>query len=410
MFSMVHKSPHANRKRMIAGVYSKTTLHSSPEIRKISQAIIMEHLLPVLEEAAKDGNTIDALELSFAVAMDFVTAYLFGLSNGSNFLQDEKSRQRWLAAHSRSKGKGRFWRAEFPNLTSFLSRLGINLVSPLVVSGIKEVKDLGLHMVRRMDSKPRGSTEEQSKPVVYEQLLYHLRPLSEKGPAREYPDSSYLSQLSIASELMDHMTAGTETSGWTVTYIMHELSQRPSLQTSLRKELLSLSPPIVYRPAPSSDRTASKASSVATEVPSPRAIDPLPLLDAVILETLRLHPAVAGSQPRITPSNPDSPVSLCGFDNIPPGIRVGAQAYSLHRNADVFPEPEVWKPDRWLQANYKQRVEMMRWLWAFGSGSYMCVGNHFAMLGQFHSTLLASAFSSHRFFSGATSKSNFIMV
>lgn len=74
---------------------------------------------------------------------------------------------------------------------------------------------------------------------------------------------------------------------------------------------------------------------------------------------------------------------------LPPGVRVSAQAYSLHRNEDVFPDAERWDPERWLidaRKDPKQEQdrlkEMMRWFWAFGSGGRMCFGNHFALLGS----------------------------
>lgn len=74
---------------------------------------------------------------------------------------------------------------------------------------------------------------------------------------------------------------------------------------------------------------------------------------------------------------------------LPPGVRVSAQAYSLHRNPDVFPDPERWYPDRWLvdenadiHEEEERLKEMHRWFWAFGSGGRMCFGNHFALLGS----------------------------
>lgn len=161
---------------------------------------------------------------------------------------------------------------------------------------------------------------------------------------------------------------------------MHELSQHLDLQSSLRSELLSLFPPIFY---PQIATTPDEASDLKTDLASPRSIDNLPLLDAILLETLRLRPSVPGSQPRITPSSTSrSPISLCGYASIPAGVRVSAQAYSLHRNAKVFPEPEVWKPERWLDASQEKKEEMMRWFWPFGSGGRMCIGNHFAVIGE----------------------------
>lgn len=118
----------------------------------------------------------------------------------------------------------------------------------------------------------------------------------------------------------------------------------------------------------------------ADDVSTPRKIDALPFLHACLMETLRIHAAIPGPQPRITPS---TPTSLVGSLPLPGGVRVSAQAYTLHRNADIFPEPEKWKPERWVDASEEEKAEMGRWFWAFGSGGRMCVGSHFAVQGMF---------------------------
>lgn len=357
---------------MLANLYSKSTLQCSPDIRRISQVIIIDRLLPILETAAKSHVPFDALEHSLAASMDFITAYLFGLRDSSNFLQDVETRKKWLAIHHSTKGYG-FWPLEFPRFFKWLERLGIQLVDPKVFSASDEVKELCLQMLKDVEALPREDTK-FTKPVVYEQISGQLRASLNPDYAE---NGASLLHLSVASELMDHMFAGTETSGWTLTYIMHELSQRPHLQSSLREELLSLSPPIRHPPSfpVNADDNHSTSSS---NLPTSRALDVLPLLDAIVVETLRLHPAVPGPQPRITPP---SRISLCGYSNIPTGIRVSAQAYSLHRNPEVFPEPELWRPEQWMGSK-EQRDEMMRWFWAFGSGGHMCIGNHFAMMGK----------------------------
>lgn len=131
----------------------------------------------------------------------------------------------------------------------------------------------------------------------------------------------------------------------------------------------------------------------APSIPSPKAVDAVPLLHAVMMETLRLHAAIPGPQPRVTPAGG---ASLGPYANLPAGVRVASQAWSLHRNPDVFPEPDQWRPERWLDANGdlltadstdaegggERFREMMRWFWAFGSGGRMCIGSHLAVYGK----------------------------
>ena len=85
---------------MLSNLYSKSTLQSSPDIRRISQVIVMERLLPVLETAAESHEPFDAFEHSLATSMDFITAYLFGLRDSSNFLQYVETYYNRRRAHS----------------------------------------------------------------------------------------------------------------------------------------------------------------------------------------------------------------------------------------------------------------------------------------------------------------------
>jgi unspecific monooxygenase len=374
MFSTTKKVPHTIRKRILAALYSKTTLYASPEIRDISNHVVAQRLLPIIEKAARNQEPLDVLELSLSFAMDFITSYLFGVVNCSDFLQDASARRQWLDAHGRTKGYG-FWRLELPGLNSFLERSGVCLVPPAVAASAEEVRQLCLHLMQKADvlsSATLSVPDAGDRPVVYQQLSRALGPScmgkGEGGDGGSSPlsESADELRLTIASELMDHIKAGTETSGWTLVYLLHEMSQRPELQKSLRKEVVLV----------------RRGEQSVENVPSARALDTLPLLNAIILETLRLHPAVPGSQPRITPPREKSTFSLAGYTNIPPGVRIGAQAYSLHRNHDVFPRPDSWNPERWLVTDPRQKAEMMRWFWPFGSGSRMCIGNHFALMGE----------------------------
>jgi len=84
-----------------------------------------------------------------------------------------------------------------------------------------------------------------------------------------------------------------------------------------------------------------------------------------------------------------------GGYHIPGGTRVSSQAYSVHRDPEVFANPEAWLPGRWLAGRensldpiddsvladeQEERLKAMhRAFWAFSSGSRMCIGNNFAM-------------------------------
>lgn len=104
-------------------------------------------------------------------------------------------------------------------------------------------------------------------------------------------------------------------------------------------------------------------------------IDALPLLDALLTETLRCCPPAMGSFIRQVP---DEGLIIGGY-SIPGGTTVGVSTHTLHRNSDVFLNPLDWNPDRWLNAKPEEKKQMMKWYWAFGSGGRICIGKHLAI-------------------------------
>jgi hypothetical protein len=377
MFSMIRSKPHSVRKRMLSNVYSKSYLQSSPHMRAISKTIMYQRYLPIIQAAAESKSPVEIHSVNNASTMDFVSAYLYGLQCSSNLLDDVQTRNHIMHLYHCRKPY-EFYSQEIPGLTGFCKRVGFPLIPKWVGAVNAEIEDWCMGMVMGADKFVSYHADCQEikqgdEPTVYKQLkLAMLKSSSdpEKGARLDTPLSKG-QQLGAAAEMYDHLTAGNETSGIALTYCFWELSQNPQLQTALRKELLTLSPPILF-PIKVTENLG---------LPDPKAIDALPLLHAILMETLRLHAPIPGIQPRITPS---TPATLAGYDNLPPNVRVNAQAHSLHRNSAVFPEPEKWVPERWLQTdNPKNAEEMKRWFWAFGSGGRMCIGSNLAMQGTY---------------------------
>lgn len=120
------------------------------------------------------------------------------------------------------------------------------------------------------------------------------------------------------------------------------------------------------------------------KLPTPQALESLPLLSAVIKESLRLRNTSPTLNPRVTPKG--RKVTLGPCDNVPAGTRVGAYAWSLHRNEEGYPDPLTWDPKRWIVDPSDPKAGARdRWWWAFGSGSRQCLGQNLALESKYKS-------------------------
>ncbi|KAJ6055375.1 hypothetical protein N7444_004473 [Penicillium canescens] len=103
----------------------------------------------------------------------------------------------------------------------------------------------------------------------------------------------------------------------------------------------------------------------------------MPYLQAVIKETLRLHPAVGYILPRIVPQGG---VYLAGR-HFPEGTEVGVSAWVLHYDRKTFgPDPYTYRPERWLESDGSSKEEKETMFFAFGGGARTCIGKNISLL------------------------------
>jgi cytochrome P450 family 135 len=90
-------------------------------------------------------------------------------------------------------------------------------------------------------------------------------------------------------------------------------------------------------------------------------------LDATIKETLRVRPVIADAARRLTRE-----IELAGY-RIPAGAMVMPAITALHFREDVYPEPDRFRPERFLEG----APESYAWI-PFGGGVRRCIGASFA--------------------------------
>jgi cytochrome P450 len=172
-------------------------------------------------------------------------------------------------------------------------------------------------------------------------------------------DSEFMSQQRVLAVTVANMFAGSDTTAITLRAIFYHLLCNPETMKRLRQEL---------------DRDAVfDEDGLATW----SNVHELPYLSAVIKEGLRCHPAAGLSLERVVPSTG----LTIGSYSIPPGTIVGCNAWVIHQSESVFGDhTELFRPERWLEADEAQRNGMNNMLFSFGAGTRSCIGKNISLL------------------------------
>lgn len=103
-----------------------------------------------------------------------------------------------------------------------------------------------------------------------------------------------------------------------------------------------------------------------------KTLNTMTLLKVCVKEALRLRPPLV-----ILMRTLMSQISVCGYDVAPGTIVVTCPPVS-HRIEEIYPDPEAYKPDRWLERDEKSLPAHS--FIAFGDGPRRCLGEHFGNL------------------------------
>ncbi|KAH8660811.1 cytochrome P450 3A6 [Tricladium varicosporioides] len=345
MFAMRSNKAHIERKRMLSQVYTKSYVMMSEELSTILNTIVIGKFLPRVARFAEEGKAIDIHRENKALIMDIATAYFFGLGNGTGMIENPVEKK--MIDDFDSAIKGIFWFTEFPYLLDWVLRLRVPIVPQEIIEAFPKLEEFCYKICLQTKEKISSGSLKESLPIVYSEFR---RKLEASETVR--PDEL---DTEIATEMLDHVQGAQEGTGITITYLMCELARHPESLAKLRQELSQF--------------------GQLTELPSAPSIEALPYLDAVLTETMRLYPGSSGPFPRVVP---EKGAWLGDFD-VPAGTVVASSVYCLHQNAEVFEDPEKWRPERWAEANLEKKKEMRKWFWAFGSGGRICIGNHLAI-------------------------------
>jgi cytochrome P450 len=206
------------------------------------------------------------------------------------------------------------------------------LLLPLLLVGPDRVRKLGSFR-RRIERVDR---------LIYREIAERRRAgdLEERDDilsmlvGATHEDGSPMRDDEMRDELLTLLVAGHETTATSLAWAVERLSRHPEKLDRLRNEV--------------------EADSDA-------------YLTATIQETLRLRPVISIVIRRLT-----EPVEIGGYE-LPAGVSVTPCVYLVHRNPQIYPQPDRFLPERFLD----NPPGTYTWI-PFGGGVRRCLGASFA--------------------------------
>ncbi|KAK2653608.1 hypothetical protein Ddye_013464 [Dipteronia dyeriana] len=195
----------------------------------------------------------------------------------------------------------------------------------------------------------------------------------EKGSNKDFlenllDDKTSLSLNQVKALLLDTFLGGTHTTSTTIEWLMAELLQHPEIMRKACKEL----------------QEVVGKDNIVEEF----HISKLHYLDAILKETLRLHPAL----PLLVPRSPCTTQTISEY-TIPKGSRVLFNVWAMQRDPEAWDNPLEFQPERFMRNAGKGEYKGNNYNFLpFGSGRRICPGISLAekMILYVVSTLLHS--------------------
>ncbi|MCX5384120.1 cytochrome P450 [Streptomyces sp. NBC_00083] len=160
-----------------------------------------------------------------------------------------------------------------------------------------------------------------------------------------------MSEEDIRDQLMVMIGAGFETTANSLAFALWLLSQHPEVAAQVYAE---------------ADRALAGRTATTAD------LDALPCTRRVINEVLRLYPA-GWFFTRVTTAD----TTLAG-QHLPKGTALLYSAYLLQHRPELFPDPDRFDPDRWIQRSAETLPRGSHV--PFGGGNRKCIGDQFALI------------------------------
>ncbi|KDO32006.1 hypothetical protein SPRG_03223 [Saprolegnia parasitica CBS 223.65] len=194
-----------------------------------------------------------------------------------------------------------------------------------------------------------------------------------------------MSATEARAHVFTFMQAGHETTSNTLCWVVALLSQHPAIEAAVRAECQA-----ALQQCPDGSFTADGLAHI-------------PLLTAVIQETLRYYPTVINLAARGVTKDEVVPLSDGSLLHVPKSANLWVDVAAIHRNPAYWTRPDEFVPDRFIEGTEVHGADLhLRggkghtfFYFPFSAGEKNCIGHRFALMEL--QTILVHVLASVRF-------------
>ncbi|KUJ06910.1 cytochrome P450 [Mollisia scopiformis] len=332
---------HQARRSPLNHFFSKTKVAARQDvvIRNV------EKLCTALMHRA--GSTINLGAAAGALVQDVQCDFILNKAYGSLEKDDFNVA---VADMCQSVGFLRRFSKHFPRLGSALKAIPLNTVSKVANDDarvffqfLQEIDKDTERLLNAASSSSCCSTEEDTpRTVVHEIADSDLAPADKSLPR-------------VLNEVQTIVGAGLETVSGVLRLMLYHVFSNAEILQRLRAEL----------------QTVNNISS-SDDLMDLKKLEQLPYLTSIIMEALRMSPAIGSRMARVVPDED----LVYGDWNISAGTPVGMTTILMHFDETLYPDPYSFNPDRWMDV--EKRKKFAKIYAPFSRGSRICASMYLA--------------------------------
>ncbi|MCJ1359966.1 MAG: hypothetical protein MMC33_009969 [Icmadophila ericetorum] len=336
-FATFDHNLHRMRRGALGSFFSKQNIQT---LEPSLQATV-DKLCTRFEESRSKSEAVKIIPAYAALTADIITGYCFSKPDGfltrPNYAQD-------LVDTFNDLKETTHVNSHFGFVVPLMEKLPpwvVQYINPRM-QPIVSMNNAWRRRIAAIISQRYGGTISKDCKSIFDAILDSDMPESEKSIDR------------LRQEAQTVLAGGFISTSKLLTVATFHLLSDPAIRVRLMSELHSAIPD-------------------PSHPPPLVELEKLPYLNAVVLESLRMSPAMSHRAQRISPEKDIHYKQWL----IPAGTPVGMTTLMLHNDSSIFPSPYTFSPERWLPLETTGK-SLEKYLFAWSRGSRNCLGINLA--------------------------------